>query len=67
MNTQILKGEIVTAFGTQGKFAEFISWPENKVSRMMQGKYKPDTDEVYFIAQALNLSKEKFIQIFLQK
>ena len=65
MNTKALRGEIVTHFGTQNVFAEHIGWHKNKVSKMIQHKYKPNSDEICRIANVLNLSESKFAEIFL--
>ena len=46
MDLQRLKGEIVAVYGTQLEFSKAIGWHKNKVSKMVCGKYKPDTDEV---------------------
>ena len=66
MNTSMLKGEIVTKYGTQKRFASEIKWPENKVSRLMAGKYVPDIQDVNMISNALDFSADKIIQIFLR-
>lgn len=60
-----LRGEIVAKFRTQTAFADHIGWHKNKVSHMLTGKYKPDTDEVAAIADALDLDEPKFCDIFL--
>ena len=65
MNLGRLKGEIVAVYGTQSAFAETVSWPKNKVSRLVTGQYKPDTDDVDVIVSALNLTPDKFLEIFL--
>ena len=65
MNTRKLKGEIVSVFGTQAKFAVVIGWHKNKVSKMICNKYKPDTDEVAKIVEVLDLSESKYTEIFL--
>lgn len=65
MNLNRLRGEIVAVYGTQAAFAEHVNWTNNKVSRLVTGQYKPDTDEVDIIVQALNLNAAKFLDIFL--
>ena len=67
MNLNRLKGEIVATYGTQNEFARAMHWHKNKVSKLVCGKYKPDTDEVADITTALNLDKEKYCEIFLTK
>lgn len=67
MNTTELKLEIIKQFGTQYKFAEALGWHKNKISRMMQGKYIPDLNEVMFISDKLHLNEERFFEIFLNK
>ena len=62
-----LRGEIVTEFRTQSAFADAIGWHKNKVTKMLTGKYKPDTDEVAKIAFLLHLDESKFCDIFLNK
>lgn len=65
MNIRRLKGEIIATYGTQNAFAGAMNWSINKVSRMMRGKYKPDTDEVAKIVGSLNLTAQKYYEIFL--
>lgn len=65
MDLQRLKGEIVAVYGTQLKFSKAIGWHKNKVSKMICGKYKPDTDEVAAIVSALHLTEQQYWNIFL--
>ena len=65
MNIDRLRGEISAEYKTQSAFATAIGWHKNKVSNMLTGKYKPDTDEVAVIANALRLDEPKFCDIFL--
>lgn len=67
MNIDRLRGEIVARYRTQRAFADCIGWHPNKLSKMMQGKYRPDTDEVASITSALNLSERQFCDIFLTR
>lgn len=62
-----LRGEIVAEYRTQTAFADAIGWHKNKVTKMLTGKYKPDTDEVVEIAGLLHLDVPKFCDIFLPK
>lgn len=62
-----LRGEIVAEFRTQSAFANAIGWHKNKVTRMLTGKYKPNTDEVAAIADLLQLDEPKFCDIFWAK
>lgn len=65
MNVNRLRGEIVAEYKTQTAFAEAIGWHKNKVSKMLCGLYKPDTDEVSLIASVLRLDERKYCDIFL--
>lgn len=65
MNTSRLRGKIVEEYRTQSAFADAIGWHKNKVTRMLNGEYKPDTDEVAKIADILQLSENQFCDIFL--
>ena len=65
MNLNRLKGEIVAACGTQAAFAKKINWHKNKVSRLVTGQYKPETDDVDVIVRALDLDADRFLDIFL--
>lgn len=65
MDCNRLRGEIVAKFRTQSAFAKAIGWHQNKVSKLVLGDYKPDTDEVALIADVLDLDKSKFCYIFL--
>lgn len=67
MDVNRLRGEIVARFRTQIAFADAIGWHENKVSKMLCGKYKPDTDEVAEIVEALNLDERRYCDIFLSR
>lgn len=62
-----LRGEIVAEYRTQTAFADAIGWHKNKVTKMLTGKYKPDTDEVATITNLLHLDASKFCDIFLPK
>lgn len=62
-----LRGEIVAEYRTQSAFADVIGWHKNKVTNMLAGRYKPDTDEVAQIAGLLHLDAQKFCDIFLPK
>lgn len=62
-----LRGEIVAGYRTQSAFADAIGWHKNKVTKMLTGKYKPDTDEVAKIAGLLHLDEPKFCDIFLPR
>lgn len=65
MDCNRLRGEIVAKFRTQAAFAKAIGWHQNKVSKLVLGEYKPDTDEVARISDILGLDKAKFCAIFL--
>lgn len=65
MNLRRLKGEIVAVYGTQAAFADHVSWHKNKVSRLVTGQYKPDMDDVDVIVSALDLTPDKFLEIFM--
>lgn len=65
MNLARLKGEIVAQYGTQSAFATSLGWSENKLSRMMRGKYKINIDDAEQIAKLLNMDTELYCQIFL--
>jgi hypothetical protein len=67
MNTNRLRGEIVSRFRTQNAFAAYLGWTPNKVSKLLTGKYKPDTDDVATITNALNMDERTFCDIFLPK
>ena len=67
MNRRKLKGEIVAKYGTQDAFANAIGWHRNKVSKIITGKYSPNTDEVADIVQILGISENTFIEIFLHQ
>lgn len=62
-----LRGEIVAEYRTQTAFADAIGWHKNKVTKMLTGKYKPDTDEVAEITDLLHLDASKFCDIFLPR
>ncbi len=67
MNRVELRVDIIRKFGTRGNFAKEIGWTENKLSKMMQGRYTPDLDEVICIADKLGLEEGRFLTIFLDK
>ena len=65
MNVRRLKAEIVAEYGTQTEFSKVIGWHKNKVSKIVCGNYKPDTDEVAKIVDTLHLDEKKYLEIFL--
>lgn len=65
MNLQRLKGEIIAVYGSQLAFSKAVGWHKNKVSKMLCGKYKPNTDEVADIVLALRLTEQQYWNIFL--
>lgn len=67
MDCNKLRGEIVAKFRTQSAFARAIGWHRNKISKLVLGEYKPDTDEVAAIADVLSLNQDEFCSIFLPK
>lgn len=67
VNVNALKGRIVWLYGSQKKFADYLGWHQNKLSKMMNAKYIPDIDEASDIATALKLNQEEFYEIFLDK
>ena len=62
-----LRGEIVAEYRTQTAFADAIGWHKNKVTKLLTGKYKPDTDEVAEITDLLHLDASIFCDIFLPR
>ncbi len=62
-----LRGEIAAEYKTQVAFADAIGWHKNKVSNMLSGRYKPDTDEVAMIANVLKLDERRYCDIFLPR
>lgn len=67
MDVRRLKAEIVAEYGTQTAFSQAIGWHQNKVSKVIRGHYKPDTDEVARIADVLRLDERRYCDIFLPK
>lgn len=67
MDVLRLRGEIVATFKTQAAFADAIGWHKNKVSKMLCGEYKPNTDEVAAIADTLRLNERRYCDIFLPR
>ena len=65
MDCNRLRGEIAAKYKTQSAFAEAMGWHKNKVSKLVGGSYKPDSDEVVQIAVALCLDEARFCAIFL--
>ena len=65
MNVQRLKGEMIAQLGTQKAFARAMHWQENKVTRMLQGRYLANVDEAFEIACVLQLSLRSYRDIFL--
>ena len=67
MNTQRLRGEVVSQYGSQYRFAKALGWHQNKLSRLMTGKYIPNINEVADISHKLNLDDNMHLKIFLDK
>lgn len=64
MNIRALRGAVAERFKTQSAFAKALGWSDNKVSRLMTGKHSPDMEEISKITRVLDLSKERYIDIF---
>jgi len=67
LDTNLLRGEIVAKYRTQLAFADKIGWHRNKVTKMLNGAYKPDTDEVASIVDVLGLDERRYCDIFLPR
>ena len=65
MNTRRLKAEIIAEYNTQDAFANAMGWHKNKVSKMIQGHYKPNIDEVAKMVEMLHLDERQYCHIFL--
>lgn len=64
MNIGRLRGIIAEKYRTQSAFALAMGWTNNKMSKMMTGKYKPDVDEVGKITKLLALDEHQYMEIF---
>ena len=58
MNT-ILKGHIVTQFGSQVVFAKKAGIPENKLSYIIRGHREPTQREMLIFEKFLSISREE--------
>lgn len=65
MDKDELRGFISKKFKTQKRFADAIGWHENKVTLLLTGKFKPDTDQVEKISRVLDLTLAEHGKIFL--
>lgn len=66
MDCRKLHGVIVERFGSQAAFSRASGWHPNKVSRMINGRFKPDVDDIAELAALLKLNEAEFCDIFLQ-
>ena len=65
VNRDELRAKIYGRFGNQRKFADALNWDQNKISRILNGKTKPDIEDCAKIAVKLALSEQEYFQIFL--
>jgi hypothetical protein len=66
VNCSKLHGLIVERFGSQAAFSRASGWHQNKISRMIKGSFKPNTDEVTELAALLKMTESEFCDIFLR-
>ena len=66
MNRSELRSKVFGKFKTQKAFANAINWPEQKVSKLLNGDYVPDVDQASDISNVLNLNEGDFCAIFLK-
>lgn len=65
MNYLALCSAVFERYTTQAALCDALRWKKRKVTRLLTGKYQPDTDEAAALSYLLCLTYDEYIQIFL--
>ena len=65
MNTNILKGKIITRFSNLDTFAKVLRWKNDRLSRILNHKQKMTIDDMVEMAKALGISSgDELVEVF---
>lgn len=66
MQTNVIRGMIVTKFGSISKFADALGWAPNRVSRILRKKQSVTNKDIKQMADALEIKEPSdVVTIFL--
>ena len=66
MENMVLRGRVITAFGTIGKFADAIGWSRRKASCIINGNQEATASDIEAMANILHVElPEEFRLVFL--
>lgn len=66
MENMVLRGRVITAFGTIGKFADAIGWSRRKASCIINGNQEATASDIEAMANILHVElPEEFRLLFL--
>lgn len=66
MRNQLLRGRIISVFGTIGNFAAFVGWSRRKASCIINGQQEATASDIEAMAEALDIElPEDFRVLFL--
>ena len=65
MNTNVLKGEIISKFGSIKAFNERLHWKPDKLNRVLNGKQKITLNDMEQLGQALGITNPyELVRVF---
>lgn len=65
INTKLLRGVIYSKYNSQREFTQAVGWSQNKIGRILKGRMIPNIEDCAIICNALSLSREESLNIFL--
>ena len=65
MNTNVLKGKIISKFGNLDAFAKELGWKKDRLSRIINHRQNMTVDDMVAMGQALGLtSTAELVEVF---
>ena len=65
IDTKLLRGAIYSKYKSQYEFSKALGWSQNKIGRILKGKMIPNIEDCNKMCEALSLSKDECMEIFL--
>lgn len=66
MNNKLLKGKIISSYGTISKFEDSEKLPKNYITRLLHSRNNITTRDVALFAVKLKLSDTEIVDIFVK-
>lgn len=66
MNNKLLKGKIISTYGTIGKFEENVKLPKRYITRLLHSRNNITTKDIALLATNLKLSDAEIVDIFVR-